>query len=51
VSAVYSFLWIVGLLQLKMLVTEQHLSIEFSVLLYKSPTETLQMLEEAPKKM
>jgi hypothetical protein len=41
------FLWIADLLHLEMLATEQHTKIKVCVLLYKSPSETLQILEEA----
>jgi hypothetical protein len=45
VSVVCLFLWNVGLLHLKVSATECA-NIKFHVLLYKSPSETLQMLEE-----
>jgi hypothetical protein len=41
------FLQIVGSLHLKMLAMEQHASIKFCVLLYKSPLQTSQMLQKA----
>jgi hypothetical protein len=46
VSAVCLFLWIVDSLHTKMLATEQRVNITFFVLLYKSSSETLQMLEK-----
>jgi hypothetical protein len=46
VSAVCLFLWIVGSLHLKMPATEQHANKKFCVLLHKSPSETLWLLEE-----
>jgi hypothetical protein len=50
VSGFCLFLWIVGLLHLKMSATEQHANIICCVLLQKSPSEKLQMLEEAINK-